>query len=444
MRHILGLVIFVLLLIATFQFATGEEIVSRLEVDSVWSGHRVGFSLLTHAPYQFVAYYNASREMVVASRRLDSEEWRYETLPERVVWDSHNYITMAVDYLERLHVSGNLHVNPLVYFRTREPLEIQSFERVDALVGRKEDRMTYPRFFRGPSNELIYTYRDGSSGSGNQIYNVYDANNDTWERLMDKPLTDGQGKMNAYINVPRIGPDGMYHCVWVWRDTPDCATNHHVSYMRSRDLRHWENVRGEALKLPVTIDSPGTVVDPVPPGRGLINGNALLGFDAENNPVVTYHKYDGHGNSQVYNARWVGDEWGISQSTNWESRWEFSGGGSIEFKVRVRPIRVDKAGVVTQDWVHWELGRQTWRLNGDTFAPEELLPEPKKASTVSLGGVESDFPGMEVRSAADLGRGNDSSIRYVLRWETLGPNRDRAREKPWPEPSKLVLHTIRR
>ncbi|MFP6615672.1 MAG: BNR-4 repeat-containing protein, partial [Candidatus Hydrogenedentota bacterium] len=145
MRHILGLVIFVLLLIATFQFATGEEIVSRLEVDSVWSGHRVGFSLLTHAPYQFVAYYNASREMVVASRRLDSEEWRYETLPERVVWDSHNYITMAVDYLERLHVSGNLHVNPLVYFRTREPLEIQSFERVDALVGRKEDRMTYPR-----------------------------------------------------------------------------------------------------------------------------------------------------------------------------------------------------------------------------------------------------------------------------------------------------------
>jgi len=438
------LLLLIFLVFGAAQSVLSEEIVSKLEVDSVWSGHRVGFSLLTHAPYQFAAYYDASRKMVVASRKLDDDAWTYKTLPESVVWDSHNYITMAVDDEKRLHLSGNLHVNPLVYFRTRDPLDIQSFERMDSLVGIEEDRMTYPRFFRGPSNEFIYTYRDGSSGSGNQIYVVYDAKRNAWERLLDQPLTDGQGKMNAYIDGPRLGPDGRYHCVWVWRDTFDCATNHHVSYMRSRDLRHWENIRGDALELPVTIESPWTVVDPVPPGGGLINGNAKLGFDADDKPVVTYHKYDESGKSQVYNAQWMDEGWDFSQSTNWDSRWEFGGGGSIEFKVWVQPIHVSKTGEVTQEWSHWELGRQRWRLNPQTFAPEKQVPRPAKSSSLSLGPVQSDFPGMQIRTASDSGRSEDSSRRYVLRWETLGPHRDRPREKPWPEPSKLVLYTITR
>lgn len=434
----------ILCVLGVARSVVSEEIVSTLEVDSVWSGHRVGFSLLTHAPYQFVAYYDASRTMVVASRKLGDDEWTHKTLPESVVWDSHNYITMAVDDEERLHLSGNLHVNPLVYFRTREPLNIETFERVESLVGSEEERMTYPRFFRGPLGEFIYTYRDGSSGSGNQIYNVYDSTDDSWGRLLEQPLTDGQGEMNAYINGPRLGPDGRYHCVWVWRDTFDCATNHHVSYMRSRDLRHWENIRGDALELPVTIESPWTVVDPVPPGGGLINGNAKLGFDANYKPVVTYHKYDEAGKSQVYNARWMGERWRISPSTAWDSRWDFSGGGSIEFKVRVQPIHVSKSGEVTQDWVHWELGRQRWRLNPETFAPVKQIPMPLKSTSVSLGPVQSEFPGMELRTAGDSGKSEDASRRYVLRWETLGPNRDHAREKPWPEASKLVLNTIAR
>lgn len=439
-----GLVATCFLLCALAQSVWAEEVVSRLEVDSVWSGHTVGFNLLTHAPYQFAAYYNASREMVVASRKLDEDSWTYVTLPESVVWDSHNYIAMTVDDSERLHLSGNLHVDPLVYFRTRDPLDIQTFERIESLVGTQEERMTYPRFFRGPSQELIYTYRDGSSGSGNQVYNVYDSENDSWSRLLDKPLTDGQGKMNAYIDGPRLGPDGRYHCVWVWRDTFDCATNHHVSYMRSRDLRHWENVRGDALELPVTIESPFTVVDPVPPGGGLINGNAKLGFDADHNPVVTYHKYDEAGNSQVYNARWTDDAWKILQSTTWGTRWEFSGGGSIPFDVRVRPIRVSGSGVVTQGWSHWELGTQTWRLNPDTFAPEEQLPQPAKSAALDLGPIDSIFPGMTIRTAGDSGKSDVSGRRYLLRWETLGPNRDRPREQPWPEPSRLVLFTVQR
>ena len=45
--------------------------VSPIEIDTVPSWFPVGFSLLTHEGRQYVAYYNAKHEMIVASRNLD-------------------------------------------------------------------------------------------------------------------------------------------------------------------------------------------------------------------------------------------------------------------------------------------------------------------------------------------------------------------------------------
>ena len=432
-----------LLPIALCAIASAVEIAATIPVDRVWPGHPVGFALLTAAPHQFAAYYNADRKLVVASRKLDDTAWTRTVLPEQIGWDSHNYLTMALDDAKRLHLSGNMHVDPLVYFMAEEPLDATSLKRVEKLVGTEENRMTYPRFFRGPDGEFIYTYRDGSSGSGNQIYNVYEEESGRWSRLLDRPLTDGQGQMNAYPEGPNLGPDGYYHMVWVWRDTPDCATNHDVSYMRSRDLRHWENVRGEALTLPVTIKSPGTVVDPVAPGGGLINGNAKLGFDADEGPVVTYHKYDAAGNSQIYNARWVDDSWAITQATQWDSRWSFSGGGSIEFDVRVEPIRSEGAGALYQGWHHWLRGRERWRLDPDTLVAVEQVALVPRDTPAVLDTVESAFPGMQVRTATDLGESGEAGHRYLLRWETMGRNRDRPRDPPHPPASLLTLYKVR-
>lgn len=422
--------------------ALATEIIESLAVGEVWAGHPVGFALLTEAPYQFVAYYDAGRQWVVASRKLDDTAWTRVPLPEHVGWDSHNYLTMALDDQKHLHLSGNMHVRPLVYFKTARPLDIRSLARVDRLTGTEEGCMTYPRFFRGPDAEFIYTYRDGSSGSGNQIYDVYDAQKGAWSRLLDTPLTDGEGKMNAYIDGPNLGPDGYYHCVWVWRDTPDCATNHDVSYMRSRDLQHWENARGDALALPVTIESPGSVVDPVAPGGGAINGNVKLGFDAGDRPVVTYHKYDTDGNSQVYNARWDGSSWVIRQASHWTSRWEFSGGGSIGFQVQVEPVK-NRDGGLTQEWRHWQLGRERWQLDPETLQATERIALPPGNMPAGFNQTVSAFPGMAVKTASDLGHSPEPGTRYVLRWETLGPNRDQPRDPPLPDPTMLVVYKLK-
>ncbi len=408
----------------------------RIEVDKVWAGHPVRFALLTHGDRQFAAYYDADRHMTVASRKVDEKDWHRVRLPEEIKWDSHNYVTMAVDDTDRLHVSGNMHVHPLVYFRTRKPLDIDTLERA-AMTGAREDRVTYPSFFEGASGELIFTYRDGSSGNGDQIHNVYDAAAKTWRRLLDAPLCSGGGKMNAYLHGPVKGPDGWFHLCWVWRDTPDCATNHDVSYARSRDMVHWENAAGGALELPITVKSSGVVVDPVPPGGGVINGCVKVGFDCQHRPVVSYHKHDAAGRTQVYNARMEDGAWKIRQASDWDYRWEFKGGGSIPFEIGVSPVGAAKDGTLLQSFSNAKCGSGTWRLDEATLKPVGMA-EPERRSGMPEP-LESSFPGMRVMRAEDLGKASEPDVKYFLQWETLGPNRDRPREGELPPPSTLWL-----
>ena len=217
MLYRISLFVSLLIFILTEQLHAEPTTLERIPVAKVWSGHPVGFSLLTHDDLQFVAFYDADRQMTVGVRNLGSSDWTFKKLPEKVGWDSHNSITMKLDSKKHLHLSGNMHCVPIVYFRTAEPRDIQTFERVESLVGENEDRATYPKFITGPNSEFIFTYRDGSSGSGNQIYDVYDVETNQWKRLLDQPLTDGQGEMNAYLHGPVKGPDGVYHLCWVWR-----------------------------------------------------------------------------------------------------------------------------------------------------------------------------------------------------------------------------------
>ncbi|MCX5684257.1 MAG: BNR repeat-containing protein, partial [Planctomycetota bacterium] len=224
-----------------------------LDVAPVWSGHPVKFALLTCGPRQFVAFYDADRQMTVASRKTDEAGWHFVKLPTKVGWDSHNSIVMVADDEGLLHLSGNMHCVPLVYFRTEKPYEIDSFKQVPSMVGREEKSCTYPAFLRGAKNELLFTYRDGRSGNGSQILNVWDPKTHTWGRMLDQPLFSGEGKMNAYFRGPVQGPDGCFHVIWVWRNSPDCATNHDLSYARSRDLVHWETSAGKPLALPITL-----------------------------------------------------------------------------------------------------------------------------------------------------------------------------------------------
>lgn len=411
-----------------------------VDVAPVWSGHSVRFALLTDANEQFVAYYDASRRLTVASRSLDSSEWTKKILPTSVKWDSHNYVTMAIDSEGYLHVSGNMHCVPLIYFRSTRPRDVTSLEQISSMVGENEDRCTYPRFVTGAKGELIFTYRDGSSGNGNQIWNVYDPNTQTWKRLLDSPLFSGQGKMNAYFVGPVQDPKGVFHVCWVWRDTPDCATNHDLCYARSRDLVHWETSEGRALSLPITLET-AEIVDPVPPGGGIINGNTKIGFDAEGRIVLSYHKHDADGYTQIYNARREQDGWKIHKASDWNYRWDFQGGGSIVFDIRVGAVSVTDDGLLVQSQSHAKRRSGRWQLDAETLEP--IAPAPREpAYPAALAHVAGKIHGLQIRRAHDLGDSGNDKVQYVMQWETRPPHRDRPYPGPPPPPSMLRVYKL--
>ncbi|MBT4399100.1 MAG: hypothetical protein HOD37_06410, partial [Bacteroidetes bacterium] len=264
-----------------------EEVI---EIDSVWAGHRVGFCLYTHGDRQYIAYYNATRNMVVGQRNLDDENFELHQMPITsrktaggtstvLGWDSHNYVTIGIDREGFIHLSGNMHVHPITYFKSTVANDISTLVQEMELVGTHEKRCTYPHFMLTKEGELLLHYRDGGSGNGNEIYNIYSCETKTWSRMLDVPLTDGQGLMNAYQTQPTVMKDGWYHVYWVWRDTPDCETNHDLSYMKSPDLLNWFNAFGEKIDLPATLNKTSLIVDPIPPGGGIINLAAKLCLD---------------------------------------------------------------------------------------------------------------------------------------------------------------------
>ena len=71
--------------------------IGSLDIAPVWSGHPVGFSLLTHGNQQYAAFYAADRRMTIAQRTLGQRRWTLTALPSTVGWDSHNAVTMALD-----------------------------------------------------------------------------------------------------------------------------------------------------------------------------------------------------------------------------------------------------------------------------------------------------------------------------------------------------------
>lgn len=429
-----------LLLIAAPAYSASLELVDEIPIAPVWSGHPVGFALYTENDDQFAAYYGADRTMTLAHRKRTSRNWDYAQLPERVGWDSHNRIVMAIDSAGYIHLWGNMHCVPLVYFRSQRPGDITSMTRIEHMVGTEENRVTYPQIVPTSDERLIFTYRDGSSGSGNQIYDVYDTASQRWQRLLDTPLTDGRGEMNAYFDGPRIGPDGRYHLCWVWRNTPDCETNHTICYAQSDDLVHWKRADGSTVELPITIET-ADVVDDTPPGGGLLNGNVRLGFDSSGRVLISYHKYDEDGRSQLYIARHGDGEWNRTQISDWDFRWEFSGRGTIQNEVRIPPATLENDHLV-QRWSTQAAGSGAWTLDEHTLQITGDAPA-RPGLPRSMTQVRSEFPGIGVRGGGDSGPRRDGDLTYQLRWETLGSNRDQPRQGTLPPPSTLSVCALR-
>ena len=416
------------------------SVLQVVDVAPAWSGHSVGYCLLTKNEHQYVAYYDDERRMTVAMRDPGSSEWVFKALSQRVNWDSHHYITMCLDREGHLHVSGNMHGDPLVYYRTEKPYDITTLRREESMVGENEKKCTYPQFLVNAEGELLFLYRDGKSGDGVQLVNRYDVKTKSWSRLLSTPLFDGLGKVSCYPEGPVLGPDGYFHLVWVWRATGACETNHLLCYARSKDLIHWESARGEPIGLPISPESKATIIDPVPSEGGMINESTVIGFDTHGRTILSYHKFDANGNTQIYNARFEENAWKIYQTSDWKHRWFFSGGGTIEVDVDLGPVVISKSGSLLQGYKHIKYGDGVWVLDENTLKPIVSIP----GGTELLGhhnAPTSTYPAIKVRWKEDENRLDSDDQRFFLRWEAPLVSRDAPRDTV-AEPVMLKVYKI--
>jgi hypothetical protein len=284
-------------------------------------------SVTAHNDTQYVAFYSEDGHVVLAKRKLGNVDWQiHKTEYKGNTKDAHNGISIAVDGSGVLHMSWDHHCDPLRYCRTTSPGSLELTEEM-LMTGRNEEKVTYPEFYNLPNGDLLFLYRDGSSGRGNTMLNRYDVKSQKWSAVQH-PLIHGQGERNAYTNQIAIGEDGTWHISWCWRETGDVATNHDVCYAKSSDKgRTWQKSTGENYTLPITAEN-AEYAWRIPQKSELINHTSMT-VDPGGKPVIaTYWRPEGTTVPQYHLVYHDGSEWHTAQVGSRTTAFSLSGAGT--------------------------------------------------------------------------------------------------------------------
>ena len=302
-------------------------------------------SLVTHGDTQFAAFYDGEGRVVLAKRKADAAEWETKTtLLTGTAKDAHNAVNIGVDGDGVLHVAWDHHDSPLNYRRGKAPL---SLELVQASVtGENEKRVTYPEFHPLTGGDLLLLHRDGGSGRGNLVVDRYDVKARAWRQLHAK-LIDGEGRRNAYWQAC-TGTDGTIHLSWVWRDSPDVATNHDLCYARSADGGvTWTKSTGERYALPITAGT-AEYAARIPQRHELINQTSMTA-DAIGRPyIATYFRAEGTDVPQYHVIHHDGASWQVRRLDLLTQPFRLGGGGTKRIPISRPQILVrDQDGKLT-------------------------------------------------------------------------------------------------
>lgn len=296
-------------------------------------------SLVTYKDTQFIAYYDNDGCLILGKRKLPKGEWiLHKTQYTGNVSDAHNSISIMVDGDGYLHVSWDHHGHPLRYAKSIAPLSLELGDK-QPMTGELEENVTYPEFYKMPNGDLIFIYRDGQSGKGNLVLNRYNVKTKTWNQLQ-KNLIDGEGKRNAYAQSC-VDDKGVIHISWVWRETPDVATNHDLCYAKSLDGGiTWMNSMGEKYTLPIIAET-SEYAALIPQNSELINQTAMT-TDSKGNPyIATYWREKNSDIPQyhiVYNKH---NEWRVMNLNFRNTPFSLKGGGTKRIPISRPQLIVD-------------------------------------------------------------------------------------------------------
>lgn len=301
-------------------------------------------SLVTQGDTQYVAYYDAQRYLVLGKRALGATQWTVR----RSAWqanaaDAHNAISIMVDGAGYLHVSWDHHNNALRYARGVAPGSLELGPK-QAMVGVDEAEVSYPEFYRLPNGNLLFFYRLGGSGRGDLIINRYDVATQRWTRLHTNLIT-GEGKRSAYWQA-FLDHRGTLHVSWVWRESPDVASNHDMAYARSRDGGvTWERSDGTPYTLPINAASAEYALR-IPQNSELINQTSMAA-DQDGHPYIASYWRDAGSSVPQYHVIFnTGTAWQARSLDFRKTPFSLGGQGTKRIPIARPQIMVGKAGAL--------------------------------------------------------------------------------------------------
>ncbi len=347
-KYIYGLIsLTVVTILISSKFANENR---EIEVAYGWSKTSVNAvifrqnSLVTHEGYQYIAYYDSTGYVNLGKRKTGSVKWDiHKTQYDGNVLDAHNTISIMLDGDGYLHMSWDHHGHKLNYSRSLKPGSLEMGPK-SGMTGKMERNVTYPQFYKLSNGDLLFVYRDGSSGNGNIVLNQYDLKKKKWQQL-HKNLIDGEGKRNAYWQN-YLDKNDVLHMSWVWRETGDVATNHDMCYARSLDGgKTWQKSDDQVYSIPVNAKNAEYAMK-IPQKSDLINQTSMTADDNSNPYIATYYQGERDLAPHVYiifHNGMVWDQLRVGQRT---MNFDLSGGGTRSIPIS-RPVvlHTSKSGV---------------------------------------------------------------------------------------------------
>jgi hypothetical protein len=304
---------------------------------SVPTVHGVTFQqdgVVTYKGWQYAAYYqsffNGTRNIgrvSVGRRPLPGGTWQTFTFNDYnfTTVDSHNDVVIGICAEDgTIHLSFDHHVNNLRYRRSVAGLANQPTTTAwnASMFGPTLDRfngsaalaqVTYPRFIPTPSGKLLFTYRFGGSGGGDEMLYEYSGTTSAWTTVGQYTTRSGSytgtfasgNDRNAYFDMTVFDSTGRLHATWCWRETPDASSNHDLLYAYSDDVgRTWRNQLGAQIAVGgssfIGVNSPGILGWSIPQSRNYINNSAMTTDRQGRVHVVAWHLPDAEPN-QTFN-----------------------------------------------------------------------------------------------------------------------------------------------
>lgn len=262
--------------------------------------------LLTYKGWQYATYYKQMtgptvRHLAIARRRLPSGAWQSFDFGDYVqsTDDDHNGIAMGICPNDgTIHLSFDHHVNPLHYRRSQtgvanNPASYTWSASLFGAVGadippNAGNQVTYPKFITTPDGNLLFEFRDGASGNGDDILYQYSGVTNAWTR-MGMFINGKVTPCNAYPNGFQFDNAGRLHTTWGWRETPDGTTEHDLMYAYSDDTgTSWHTSAGQLsattnVSYMTEASSPTNLIWSVPQNKGMWDSEGF-GIDRNNQP----------------------------------------------------------------------------------------------------------------------------------------------------------------